>query len=161
MTEIKLTRRNWRCEKHRQPGDRIEPFERDHSPAGPLGEFPCVICDGVPTKLVARETDIGDERAGLAPDGQPVEVREAGTPARPPTNLRAIDTSRSEYSAVIIQHLETLLERAKRGELLCLTCVIDDGQNWQATSAGRLQKSDALYAFELWKRDICFPASES
>jgi len=29
------------------------------------------------------------------------------------------------------------------------------------TSAGRLQKSDALFAFELWKRDICFPVSES
>jgi hypothetical protein len=103
-------------------------------------------------------TDIGDEAACLDPAGQPTEVREAG---RQLTNLRAIDTSRSEYSAVIVKHLEILLERAKRGELRCLTCVIDDGQNWQATAAGRLSKPDALFAFELWKRDICFPVSES
>lgn len=63
---------------------------------------------------------------------------------------------RTDYSPVIIQHLETLLERAKRGELMCLTCVVDDGQNVQATSAGLLRKSDALYALEIWKHDILF-----
>jgi hypothetical protein len=152
MTEIKLVRRNWRCEKHRKPG-----CEEKSIGQVPGFEFPCVICGETPTELVARETEPPD-LAATDVLGQPVEVRESG---RAPTNLRAIDTSRSEYSAVIIQHLEVLLERAKRGELLCLTCVIDDGQNWQATSAGRLQKSDALYAFELWKRDICFPVSES
>jgi len=152
MTQFKLTRRNWRCEKHRPPGCEV-------LPSAHLGvvNCPCVVCGATPTDLVAREPEPPNS-AATDVVGQPVEVRESG---RAPTNLHAIDTTRSEYSAVIIQHLEVLLERAKRDELLCLTCVVDDGQNWQATSAGRLRKSDALYAFELWKRDICFPVGES
>lgn len=63
---------------------------------------------------------------------------------------------KNRVDSKVVARLEELLERARSGEIVAVSYVLDYGSETQAGSVGKIRKADALLAFEYWKNDMLF-----